>query len=303
MTRPEGVPLRAALGEAARRLAAAGIEAARFEARVLAAAAIGCEPADVLLHLDRRLSPEEAERLAELVERRAARLPVAYVLGWADFYGRRFRVTPDVLVPRPETELLVDAVLEACRGQGRAGDARGGAAEGEGLELADLGTGSGAIAVTLAAELPGCRVWATDVSPAALAVARANAERHGVADRVRFLLGDWAAPLLAAGLHGRLQAVVSNPPYVAPEEVPALPPEVQAEPQLAIVAPGHALAAYEALLPQAVPLLRPGGMLVLEVAPHRAADVAALVERSGPWTRVEVRRDYAGLERVLVAWR
>lgn len=290
--------LREALEATAARLAAAGVEAARFEARVLAAHALGCEPADIVLRLDDPLPGDVARCLEELVRRRADREPLQYVLGWAEFYSRRFTVTPAVLIPRPETELLVEAVIEHVR---RTTEQAGSGSPP--CAIADLGTGSGAIAVTLAAELPGARVWATDLSPAALEVAAANARQHAVAERVTLLAGSWGEPLLAAGCGGTFEVVAANPPYVAPEERDRLPPEVRAEPELAVVAPGHALAAYQELIPQAAELLRPGGMLALEVAPHRARAVRRLLADAGWCDRVEVGRDYAGLERVVLGWR
>lgn len=285
-------PASRVLQEATAALAAAGIEAARLEARVLLAHVLGCDPSDLILHPERPVSPRARRRLERLVRRRAAREPLQYLLGWAEFYGRRFRVTPAVLVPRPETELLVEIVLEHCRRHPP-----------EAWWLADLGTGSGAIAVTLAAELPGSRVWATDVSARALAVARRNAEDHGVADRVAFRRGHWGAPLLAEGLAARLLAVAANPPYVAREEEPHLPPEVRAEPRRAVVAPGEPLAAYRALLPHAVRLLRPEGMLVLEVPPPRAEAVCRLVAEAGAFATVALRPDYSGRPRAVVALR
>lgn len=284
--------MREALGRAAAVLEQAGVESARLEARVLLAHVLGVDPADVLLRLDARLDPRQSAQLEALLRRRAAREPLQYLLGWAEFYSRRFAVTPDVLIPRPETELVVEAVLEHCRlAAGR-----------ERPILADLGTGSGAIAVTLAAELPDAEVWATDISPAALEVARANAAAHGVLARIRFACGDWGEPLLNLGLAGSLWAVASNPPYVAADEAERLPPEVRAEPELAVVAPGHPLGAYERIVPQAARLLRPGGILVLEVAPHRSASVRRLLEE-GAFTGIEVRRDYAGLDRVVLGRR
>lgn len=285
-------PARSVLDRAAAALAAAGIESARLEARVLLAHALACDPADLILHPELPVPARAQRRLERLVRRRCAREPLQYLLGWAEFYSRRFRVSPAVLIPRPETELLVELVLEHCR--------RRPAAE---WDLADLGTGSGAIAVTLAAELPGSRVWATDVSARALAVASANARAHGVADRVFLRRGHWGEPLLAEGLGGRLLAVAANPPYVAEDEEPCLPPEVRAEPRRAVVARGHPLAAYRALMPHAVRLLRPGGILVLEVPPQRAAEVREHVAAAGAWAGVEVRCDYARRPRAVLAVR
>jgi release factor glutamine methyltransferase len=267
-------------------LAEHGSESARLDGELLIAHALGVERIDLYLQFDRSLGEPLLASIRDLVRRRARGEPVAYITGVREFYSRTFEVTPDVLIPRPETETLVDAVLARAEGA-PAGD------------LADLGTGSGCIAVTLAAELPGRDVVATDLSGAALEVAAANAERHGVAERVRFLQGDWAA-----ALDGPVAVVVSNPPYITAAELAELPRDVSAfEPRLALDCGSDGLDAYRRLLASLGSRLLPTGLLALEVDPRRAEAVAGLVEERLPSARSEVIVDLARRPRVVIARR
>lgn len=267
----------------------AGLDAdeARASARVLLGAALALPGARVLAEPERFLPPAAWCRFVQYVLRRARREPVAYILQRSEFYGRTFRVTPATLIPRPETEVLVEAVLRTLPA--------------EPAVVADLGTGTGVIAVTLAAERPAWTVLATDCAPAALKVARENAARHGVADRVRLYLGDWAQPLLAAGWAGKLAAVVSNPPYVAAAELPRLQAEVRRyEPHLALTPGTTGLEAYQRLIPGAVRLLAPGGWIFLEVGAGQAPAVQELLGAAGGRC-VRQWPDLAGIPRVVAA--
>lgn len=233
------------------------------------------------------------QRLDALVERRLAGEPLQYVLGRWSFRGLDLVVDPRVLIPRPETEVVAEVALAEAR---RAGDA--------GQTVADLGTGSGALALALAAELPGAEVWATDVSPAALEVARANLAAIGpdAASRVRFAEGMWYEAL-PTRLRGRLHVIVSNPPYVTEAEFAALPAEVRDhEPTGALVAGPIGRECLEHLVAGGLDWLEPGGALVLELAPAQAAPVATAAEAAG-YGAVAVHRDLAGRDRVVVARR
>ncbi|HEY8394237.1 MAG TPA: peptide chain release factor N(5)-glutamine methyltransferase [Thermaerobacter sp.] len=260
-------------------------EEARASARLLLARALGVPGYAVVAEPERPLPPAAWCHYVQLILRRGRREPVAYLLGTAEFYGRTFRVTPATLIPRPETELLVDLALSEL-------------AE-EPCLVADLGTGSGAIAVTLALERPRWTVLATDCSAAALQVARENARRHGVEGRIRWFLGDWCEPLLAAGWDGKLAAVISNPPYVAATELPALADEVRRyEPHIALTPGLTGLEAYERLVPGAGRLLVPGGYLLLEVGYGQADAVMDILRRHG-FQDCRVWKDLAGIPRVV----
>ena len=261
------------------RLQTAGRESPGRECRLLLGHLLGWTETQVIARDDRRVPPETIERFDALLSRREGGEPVAYLLGRREFYGRDFLVDPRVLVPRPETEHLVEAAL----GLDLPPDAR----------VLDVGVGSGAIAVTLALERPGWRVAATDRSADALAVARANARRLG--GHVTLLGADLTAPLRL----GRLDLVVSNPPYLAPAEAGGISPEVREfEPASALFAPGEGLGLIERLLTEARSL-QPGSPVILEIGHRQLAAVEALAER-GPWRRERVIADYQGIPRVLI---
>lgn len=277
------------LSEAIPRLQAAGVETPRLDAEVLLAHVLGRERAWVWAHPECVPPPAEEERFRALLERRIKREPLAYLLGEWEFYGRPFFVTPDVLVPRPETELLVEAVVKWARERGAA-------------RLADIGVGCGAIAVTLALELPDARIIAVDLSPAALEVTRRNAERHGILDRLALLEGDLLEPVRQSG-GAPLDAIVANLPYIAEEEYPGLMPEVRDhEPSLALRAAEGGLALIKRLIADAPPLLAPGGLLALEVGFGQAEAVTALLRNAG-WRQLRVIEDYGGIPRHVLAER
>lgn len=274
-------------------LARKGLPEARLEAELLVAHALGRDRLGLFLALDEPVERAEVDRARELLVRRAAREPVAYLTGRREFYGRPFQVGPGVLVPRPETELLVDRARAWCD--------RGPAAELSGWPaVGDFGTGSGCLAVTLALELPGARVVAVDVSPEALEYARSNADALGAA--VELLQGDDVAPLRRAH-PGGLDLLVSNPPYVDPRERDALDPDVRDhEPAVALFAPpGDGEHWVRRLLDEGLALLRPGGLLLVELGAGQAPRVRALLAERG--LRGELHRDLGGVERVLAVER
>lgn len=261
-------------------LAKRGVEAARREAELVVAHALGLDRLGLFLALDRPLSKAEVVRGRELLTRRGKREPSAYLIGQREFYGRAFTVGPGVLVPRPETELLVD------RARALAGERRE-------LTVLDLGTGSGCLAVTLALELPGARVTASDLSARALAFARANAERLGAT--VEFLEGDGLAPVRAR----RFDLVVSNPPYVDPALRATLAPEVaEHEPAEALFAPAGRPDHWAELLARAArAVLAPGGRLLVELGFDQAPRLRASLADLG--LPLAFTRDLERVERVL----
>jgi release factor glutamine methyltransferase len=244
-------------------LGAAGIGSAALEARLLLAAAIGCAPDDLFgAARERDLAPEAARRLESLLQRRLAREPVAYILGRKEFWSLPLRVSPATLVPRPESETLIEAALAAVSDRTRP------------LTILDCGTGSGCLLLALLSELP--RAWGVgiDRSAAALAVAADNARTLGVSARTGFVCGDWAA-----GIAGRFDLIVANPPYVPDAEIPRLAPEVaQFEPRGALAAGPDGLGAYRALLPHLSRLLTAEGVAFVEVGDGQAEAVTRIGE-------------------------
>ncbi len=263
--------------EAARARLAATSKNPRRDADLLLEHVLGCDQTALLTHPERILSVEESEQFDHLVERRLASEPMQYLTGEQEFFGLPFEVTPAVLIPRPETEHLVEAVLERF-------------ARDEEVCIVDVGTGSGAIAVALAHAMPRSRVTAVDLFPAALAVARRNAERHGVIDRLMLLPSD----LLAAIDRTDLDAVVANPPYIATAEV--LEPQVaNYEPHSALYAGRTGLEVYERLIPQAARVLKPGGWLFLEIGYGQSPALKNLMHG---WAGVTLVNDLQGIPRV-----
>ena len=256
----------AALRLGAARLAAAGVPDPAWDAERLLRHVLGWDRAALLAaRPDTPLSSDSAATFQRLLDERARRRPLQHLLGVQEFWGRQFRVTPDVLIPRPETELIVETALTLLRGV-------------EAPCVADVGTGSGCIALTLAAERPDAVVHAMDVSAAALAVAEDNARGLGLAGRVSFLHGDLLAPV--AGL--RFDLVASNPPYVDAAELASLEPEVRDhEPRAALVPGPDPYAAYRRLVPQAANVLRAGGFLLLEIGHGMQAAITGLCEQAG----------------------
>jgi release factor glutamine methyltransferase len=285
-----------ALREASRRLRDADVtRSPRLDAELLLAEALGVVRAELFREPGRELDADEAAEFEELLRRRLAREPVAYILGHRAFRTIDLVVTRDVLIPRPDTETLVEVALEELGALPLSGPD----AEGEPLAM-DVGTGSGCVALALAAEDPFVRVVATDVDPAALAVARDNAARLGLARRVEFVLSD----LFHDVGERPFDLVVSNPPYIPADEYVALEPNVRDyEPRLALYGGVDGLDVYRRLVPGAALLLRPGGTLALEVGAGQAGEVAGIIAASGAYETPERRRDLSGVPRVVFARR
>jgi release factor glutamine methyltransferase len=285
-----------ALRAAAQRLRASGSRSPRLDAELLLAASLGVTRSDLFRRPERTLTEAEAERFESFMRRREAREPVAYIRGVRAFRTVELEVTPEVLIPRPETETLVEVALETLA----AAPASGAGVSHEPLAL-DLGTGSGCVALALAAENPFVHVVATDISEAALGVARRNAARLGLEGRVDFAASDLFAGLPA----GRLfDLIVSNPPYISAAEYAGLEPNVRDyEPRLALFAGADGLDVHRRLVPEAAGRLRRGGTLALEVGMGQAAAVRELIAAAGSFAVARERADLGGIPRVVWARR
>ncbi|MCR4424715.1 MAG: peptide chain release factor N(5)-glutamine methyltransferase [Firmicutes bacterium] len=266
-----------------------GIDSARLDAEVLLAEILGMERIRLYVEYDRPLSGRELGAYREAVARRAARVPVAYITGHKEFMSLDFAVDSRVLVPRPDTEILVEAARDEILSMGVSEPM-----------IVDLGTGSGAIACSLGKLLPSAHILATDISSDALAVAEANVVRLGLDDRVRLAQGDLFEPLDKEGF-SRVHAVVSNPPYIPEVDMSSLVPEISKhEPAIALLAGPDGLDFFRRMAAEVSPYLEPGGLIALEVGDGQANAVAGLLEDAG---LVMVRRvcDYAGHFRVVLA--
>ena len=263
----------------------------RLDAEVLLGESLGCQRIDLYTRFDD--IPDETERTAfrELVRRRAEGAPVAYLVGRREFYSLSFRVTPDVLIPRPETEFLVVAALDLARALGKRDE----------IAVCDVGTGSGVIAVCLARHLPNCRVTAVDISPAALAVARYNVDKHEVADRIELIESDL---LKSIPPDRSFDLILSNPPYVSRAEFDTLAPDVREyEPRDALISGTSGTEVIEDLLPQAAERLPSGGHLLVEISPMIHEAVCRLIDADTRFQLGQTVTDLARLPRAIVAAR
>jgi release factor glutamine methyltransferase len=264
-----------------------GIDTARLDAECLLAHVLGVDRLRLYVDFEAPVSPKERAAYRELVRSRAEeRVPVALLVGHKEFWSLRFKVTPDVLVPRPDTETLVAAALDLLPANGR--EAR----------VLDVGTGSGAVAVAIAAERPTAQIVATDISQAALEIARENADENGVGDRITWAQGDLFAPVAGH----RFDLIVSNPPYVAEKQRRELAPELAHEPSAALFAGEEGTEVLYALIDGAAEMLAPGGAIALELDSGQAEGVARRLGDAG-FGEVSVRRDLAQRPRVVSARR
>lgn len=276
--------LRGLLDAAAKRLAQAGVEESRRDARILLAAALGIDAATLLARDGREPAPDEAARFQAMIDRRAAREPVARILGRRGFWTLDLQVTPDTLDPRPDSETLVEAVLAHVPGRSAP------------LRLLDLGTGSGCLLLALLSELPNATGIGVDRSEGAARVARANARAARLDDRAGFVVGDWAASLDA-----RFDVILSNPPYIERVAIEGLAPEVRDhDPRAALDGGPDGLDAYRAILGDAGRLMAPGALVALELGKDQDRPVACLVEAAGLKVE-EIRPDLAGIGRCIIA--
>ncbi len=284
------VTVSTALENAARSLDAAGVDTPRWEAQLLLAWTLKARREDLARDPERMLTEREQVIFDKAVALRALRRPLPYITGEAWFYGRAFKINRAVLIPRPETEDLARAALKAVRNV-------------PSPRMADIGTGSGCLAVTLALEHPEATLWATDLSRDALKTAHKNVVRYGLTERITLLPGDLLGPLPP---DLRLDAVVSNPPYITQAEVPHLQPEVQGyEPTLALSGDGDAAgpdgtALHRRLIAESPAALKPGGWLLLEVGQGQSKTVADAARTAG-WAEVSILQDLSGIGRVVQA--
>src|SRR6266700_6019313 len=298
---------RALLKQGIKRLREAGVSSYTLAAELLLLHVSGHDRAWTYAHADEAIPEEQAKRYAVLIARRAAGEPTQHLTGKQEFWSLEFAVTPDVLIPRPETEHVIEVALDrlAVR-ERRAG--RKQALTGEGLQIADIGTGSGCIAIALAKALPAAAIYATDISNAALAVARRNANHHAVADRIRFIecnLLDALSDSPLATRHSPLlfDLIASNPPYIGRRETATLMREVRDhEPEIALYGGEEGYEFYANLVSQSAKHLKPSGILVLELGHNSLPAVQPLLD-APTWTNVAVTNDLGGIPRVLAAER
>ena len=297
-----------------------GIESPRLDAEVLLAHVLEKQRIYLYVHFDEPLQPAELAAYREMIKQRVLRVPVAQILGEKEFMGLTFKVTADTLVPRPDTEILVQAAVErlkAMKGEAKApedealadGEEASSAADRdeaaadvsqEPLRIADIGTGSGAICLSVLRYLAGTVADTVDISPAARAVAEENAASLGLADRVTFHTGDLLQPLVGM----TFAAILSNPPYIPEADIATLAPEVRLkEPHTALSGGRDGLDFYRRLAKEAPAMLVPGGFMAFEVGIHQAEPVAALAKANPLIARTEILPDYAGIDRVVVGWR
>jgi len=280
------VTLREALRQAEARIASRNISDARIEAELLLMHALGIRKAELYARLGDPLPPAVGDKFQGLVERRVRHEPAAYILGRHEFYGIALYVDSRVLIPRPETELLVETTLAFT--ERRFGG-------GQPCSIVDVGTGSGAIAIALALHLPQARIYATDVSSGAIDVARVNCTRHGVEGRIELLVGDLLEPLSQP-----VDLIVANLPYVKDADIPRLMPEIRDfEPLAALYGGADGLDHVRRLLTRAQVHLLPRGAVMLEIGLGQADDAVSLAKRHFRDGRVDLLRDFAGIERVL----
>jgi release factor glutamine methyltransferase len=265
-----------------------GIEAPRAAAEILLAHVLGVARIDLYLRHDQPLNDDELGRFKALIKRRVQREPVAYIVGEKEFWGLALAVSSRVLIPRPDTESLVETVLNTVLHPDGEAPKR----------VLELGVGSGAIVIALATERPDHHYFAADCSTAALAVTRANLQRHGLADRVRLFAGNWLDPV--GGRGPRFDLIVSNPPYIPSRDLAALAPEIRRyEPTGALDGGEQGLDAIRRILGAAYRHLAPGGHLVLEIGHDQAETVCRAAGDAGPYAVTGVARDYAGHDRVV----
>ena len=320
------IDVRSALKQGLAQLREAHVPSFTLAAELLLLHVLGRDRTWLYAHPEEQVSSADAERFFALLARRAAGEPTQHLTGKQEFWGLEFEVTPDVLIPRPETEHVIEVALDrlAVR-ERRAG--RKQTLTGEGLQIADIGTGSGCIAIALAKELPSATIYATDVSPATLTVAKRNAKRHSVSDRIRFLesnlldqvslvVAQHAVPLLGTDSSSTprqppvtshqsplLDLIVSNPPYIGRREAATLMREVRDhEPEVALYGGEEGYELYADLIAQAATHLKPGGILVLELGHSSLPAVQPLLDAPA-WTNIGVTNDLAGIPRVLAAER
>ncbi len=281
------IDIRTILHRTTRDLTACGSPSPRLDAEVLLMHLLKTDRLQLITQPDKTLTEAEIVGYSRWVERRCQGEPVAYIVGEKEFWSLRFEVNREVLIPRPETECLIEEVLERT------------APKTDELRIIDIGTGSGAIAVVLAREIPDARVVATDISSGALEVARRNAVRHGVGDRMEFIQGD-----LCAAATGVFDIIVSNPPYIPDDAYPLLPEGIRAfEPSQALIAGPDGTAFHRRIIREGANRLKAGGWVLLEIGEEQRQLVESCFRESGSYDNIGFRKDYGGIDRVAFARR
>lgn len=265
------------------------VESPRLDAEVLLADLLNTERIKLYVNYDYPLTSEQKSAYRKRLEKRAKGQPLSYITGKKEFMSLDFIIEPGVLIPRPETEELVEEILRFCRSR-----------DWQSPRIVDLGTGSGAILVSLAHYLPESRGVGIDISSGAADVARRNVAKHDLQDRLAVLEGSWAEPLLPDKA-GEVDLVVSNPPYIADEDMEDLPRHVREEPDRALAAGSDGLRSYRELIPQSAELLREGGLLALEIGHDQGEEILSLLSSDGFWQDVELKQDGGGRDRIIFA--
>ena len=269
-------------------LAQRGVPSPYVDAEYILAHILGCQRQDLLIYPDRVVKEDEAAQFNACIERRGRREPLQYIIGEVGFRGLLFKVNKDVLIPRPETELLVDEVVKSVTKK----DAT----------ILDLCTGSGCIAVCIARELIDSKVYAVDISEGALAAARENAARHGVGERITFLSGDLFGAISSLNLKGMIDVIVSNPPYVSAEEMQELQPEIRDyEPASALYGGKDGLDFYRRIIHDSPYYLAAGGYILMEMGYGQAGRIKELIESENKFINIEITKDMAGIGRTISA--
>ena len=267
-----------------------GIESPRLDAEVLLSHILGRERIYLYVHFEEPLQLEELAAYREAIKQRVSRVPVAYIIGTREFMGLPFKVTEDTLVPRPDTEILVQAAIDRLKAVERP------------VRFADIGTGTGAICLSVLKYVPEATADTVDISEAARKVAEENAASLELTERITFYTGDLLTPL--AGNVENYDAILSNPPYIPDADIEQLAPEVRCkEPRTALAGGPDGLAFYRRLIADSPTLLKEDGFLAVEVGIHQEKAVAKMAEENGAFARTEIIKDYGGIERVVVAWK
>jgi release factor glutamine methyltransferase len=275
------------LNQAVEKLRLAGIDRPRTNAELLLGAVLNKNKVDLYLDKNRILTPDEIEKFNQYMKERISHRPVQYIIGMVEFFGLEFKVDERVLIPRPETETLVEMVIQQLVNK-------------ENPKIIDLGTGSGAIAISLAKNLNSPSIYATDVSKDALDVAKENAIKNRVENQIEFLCGDLFEPLKNKNLEGQIDCVVSNPPYVRKDEFESLPREIKDyEPTVALESEKDGLFFHKKLIENSSNFLKRGGLLALETAFSQAGKVADLIRQSDNYNDIEIIKDLGGIDRVV----
>lgn len=268
---------------------------AKIDAEYLLSHILKCKRQELYLNSERQLTNQEINTFKGFIQKRSKRKPLQYIIGEEEFRGLIFKVTRDVLIPRPETELLVEEAVKIMERQRAKG-------KGQKAIIIDLCTGSGCIAVSIAKEIPDSKVYSTDISEKALAVAKENAKRHSVEDRITFLQGSFLEPLKDKGLEGKIDIMLSNPPYVSKKDMEKLQPEIKEyEPPLALYGGEDGLDSYRRIIPEALTYVKKGGYLILEIGYGQAEGVKELFGKNLAYVKIEIIKDLSGIERVVKA--